>query len=671
MSMLRKMAIVALVAFVWAGFSACGGGGDNNNNNTNANTNTNSNSNDNTNSSGKATLRVLHMSYDAPAVDVYVDGTKVIDGLEYGMGSAYAELEAGSRAIKVTAKGQTDALIESTQTLETGKSYTVVAYEQAASIKPLVLGYDRAEDSTKARIRVIHAAEAPAVDIKVGKGDSQPVFGNIEKGKATEYAAVDAGDYEFVITAAGDTNEVVKFEKVALEGGKVYTVVARGTLDGNDNFDFTVRVFVDNGEGKAFVDLKAAPKVEPKKANVRVLHMSYDAPAVDIAIDGSVAISNLKYGDSSGYAKLEAGERAIKVTPTGQDSPVVIDAKATVEADKSYTILAINDLANIAPLVLADAREVNAGKAKLRVIHAANAPTVDIKVDKGDSKPVVPGLEKGKATEYLELDAGEYAFVITAAGDTAEVVKFEKVALEAGKVYTVVARGTLDANDNFDFGVRVFVDNDEGKASLDLKPMAATSKAKAMVIHASPDAPGVNLFVNDTKVNSAPLTFPNNTGYLELEAKENKIEVKADGSDAAAISATLPFDANKNYSIFAINVLASIEPLRIEDDLTAPAAGKAHLRFIHLSPDAPAVDIVVKGGPELFKNQKFKDFTAFTPVDAGKYTVEVKLTGSGTVALTLTDINLEEGKIYTVFAKGLVNGQGAQALGAEIIVNNK
>lgn len=673
MSVLRKVGIVWLVAVVMMGFWACGGGGDTNNNNNNQNTNANSNgntsANENNNSSGKATLRVLHMSYDAPAVDVYVDGTKVIDGLAYGMGSAYAEVEAGSRAIKVTETGKTEALIESTQTLESSKSYTVVAYEAAASIKPIVLGYDRAEDSTKAKIRVIHAAEAPAVDIKVGSGDSEPVFGNLAKGASTEYKSVDAGDYEFVITAAGDKAEVVKFETVKLEAGSIYTVVARGTLDGSDSFDFSVRVFVDNGDGKTFVDLKAAPKAE-MKANVRVLHMSYDAPAVDIAVDGAVAISNLAYGDSSGYAKLDAGERAIKVTPTGKDTPVVIDAKATVEANKSYTIVAINDLQNIAPLVLADAREVNAGKAKLRVIHAADAPTVDIKVNTPDSQPVIPALEKGKATEYAELDAGDYSFVITAAGDNKAVVSFEKVTLEAGKVYTVVARGTLDAGDNYDFGVRVFIDNDEGKASVDLKPMAAKPMAKAMVVHASPDAPAVNLFVDGNKVNQTPLAYPNNTGYLDLEAKEHKIEVKADGSDTAAIDATLPFDANKNYTIFAINTLANIEPLRVEDDLTAPASGKAHVRFIHLSPDAPAVDIVVKGGPELFNNQKFKDFTAFTPVDAGTYTIEVKLNGSGTVALTLTDLKLEDGKIYTVFAKGLVAGSGAQALGAEIIVNN-
>ena len=38
--------------------------------------------------------------------------------------------------------------------------------------------------------------------------------------------------------------------------------------------------------------------------------------------------------------------------------------------------------------------------------------------------------------------------------------------------------------------------------------------------------------------------------------------------------------------------------------------------------------------------------------------------------LPLPGIKLKAGKIYTVFAKGLLSGTGAQALGAQIIVNS-
>lgn len=194
-------------------------------------------------------------------------------------------------------------------------------------------------------------------------------------------------------------------------------------------------------------------------------------------------------------------------------------------------------------------------------------------------------------------------------------------------------------------------------------------KANVMVTHASPDAPGVDLLIDNAKVNSAVLTFPNSTNYLSVDAGSRNIKVNVAGTPTSVINANLTIEADKNYSIFAINQVANIEALVLEDNLASPAAGKAHVRFIHLSPDAPAVDIAVTGGPVVFPNIAFKSSTAFTPLDANTYNLEVRVAGTSTVALSLPNIKLDAGKIYTVFARGFLAGTGAQALNAQIIVN--
>lgn len=193
-------------------------------------------------------------------------------------------------------------------------------------------------------------------------------------------------------------------------------------------------------------------------------------------------------------------------------------------------------------------------------------------------------------------------------------------------------------------------------------------KANVQVVHASPDAPGVDLLVDNTVVGTN-LTFPNFTSYLEVNAGTRNIKVNVTGTSTTAIQANLNFEANKNYSVFAVNNVASIEPLVIEDNLSAPASGKAHVRFIHLSPNAPAVDITTTTGAVVFSNYSFKGYSAFTPLDAGTYNLQVRLAGTSTVVLDLPGIALANGKIYTVFAKGLVGGIGSKALGAQIIVN--
>jgi hypothetical protein len=199
--------------------------------------------------------------------------------------------------------------------------------------------------------------------------------------------------------------------------------------------------------------------------------------------------------------------------------------------------------------------------------------------------------------------------------------------------------------------------------------VAPTSKARVMTVHASPDAPGVDLLV-DGALAGTNLTYPNNTGYLELAAGAHNIKVNATGTTTTVIDANVTLTAGAAYSVFAADTLSNITPVVLTDDLSTPAAGKAHVRFVHLSPDAPAVDVAVTGGGVVFANRAFKEFTAFTPLDAGTYDLEVRVAGTTDVVLALPGIALTAGKIYTVFAKGLVNGVLAEALGAEIIVNN-
>ncbi len=203
----------------------------------------------------------------------------------------------------------------------------------------------------------------------------------------------------------------------------------------------------------------------------------------------------------------------------------------------------------------------------------------------------------------------------------------------------------------------------------DENPTPAPTYANMMVIHASPDAPGVDLLVDNVKLNNAAINFPSNTPYISVTSGNRNVKVNVAGTSTTVIDATLPLAANKNYSVFAIDSVASLDALVIEDNLTSPATGKAHVRFIHLSPDAPAVDVAVDGGAVVFGDYSYEEYSAFTPLDAGTYDLEVRVAGTSTVALDLDPITLQAGKIYTVFAKGFLGGTGAQALGAQIIVN--
>lgn len=200
-------------------------------------------------------------------------------------------------------------------------------------------------------------------------------------------------------------------------------------------------------------------------------------------------------------------------------------------------------------------------------------------------------------------------------------------------------------------------------------------QARVMVVHASPNAPAVDVRVNNT-VALSNVAFPTNSSYLAVNAGTTNIKVSPAGTMNYVIDGNVDLQANTNYSVFAVDSVSKIKAAVVADNLAAPAAGKAHVRFFHFSPNAPAVDIAVTGGPVVFSGRAFNDQatnasrSAFTPLDAGTYNLEVRLAGTNTVVLSLPNVALTAGKIYTVFAKGFVGGTGTQALGAQVIVHN-
>jgi hypothetical protein len=86
----------------------------------------------------------------------------------------------------------------------------------------------------------------------------------------------------------------------------------------------------------------------------------------------------------------------------------------------------------------------------------------------------------------------------------------------------------------------------------------APSTSKVLVTHASPDAPGVDILV-DNAVAATNLTFPNSVGYATLNSGTRNIKVNVTGTSTTALQANLNLAADKNYSIFAVNNVASIE----------------------------------------------------------------------------------------------------------------
>ncbi len=83
---------------------------------------------------------------------------------------------------------------------------------------------------------------------------------------------------------------------------------------------------------------------------------------------------------------------------------------------------------------------------------------------------------------------------------------------------------------------------------------------------------------------------------------------------------------------------------------------KAKVRFIHFSPNAPAVDITLPNGTVLFKNVPYKGVTDYIEIAPGTYTLQVRPTGTERVVLTIPNFVIRPNEEKSIYAIGLVNG---------------
>lgn len=196
--------------------------------------------------------------------------------------------------------------------------------------------------------------------------------------------------------------------------------------------------------------------------------------------------------------------------------------------------------------------------------------------------------------------------------------------------------------------------------------------ALVRVVHGSPDAPAVDVYVDGKKAVTA-LAFGKASDYQPVTAGRHDFQVYATGADPTKDKPVIDgrgtsVGADARLSIIALDKLSNIKGLLADDRTAAPASGKAKVKFIHAAPDAPSVDIAVKGGPVLFANTEFGKAYPYLEVDAKSYDLEVRAAGKSDVVLSVPGVAFTAGSVYSIYAVGLVNG--TPKLSAALFVDN-
>lgn len=175
------------------------------------------------------------------------------------------------------------------------------------------------------------------------------------------------------------------------------------------------------------------------------------------------------------------------------------------------------------------------------------------------------------------------------------------------------------------------------------------------VLHAVPDAPNVDVYANK-EIIAMNLPYGQSSKYIAVPEGNYEISVYPAGTKNTPILRNmLNIVPNSVQTVAAVDTLDTISLLAIPDSMMPSNPSKSMVRFSHLSPNAPAVDITLPDGTALFKNVSFKQLTPYIAVPPENYTLQARLAGTPTVVLTVPNVKLDPKMFNTVYAIGLVD----------------
>jgi hypothetical protein len=170
-----------------------------------------------------------------------------------------------------------------------------------------------------------------------------------------------------------------------------------------------------------------------------------DTVRLDVAVGSqrTPAGGETRYGQVTPYVNVAPGTATLELM-SGGGSSAAAEASQELVDGVSYTAVAIaKGSAGFALKVLRDGR-AKAGKARLRVVHAApELGSPDVRLG---GRTVAEAVGFRSATPYLTVDPGSYALAVARPGSD-EAIFEKRVTLTAGSASTAVLAGSAGATE--------------------------------------------------------------------------------------------------------------------------------------------------------------------------------------------------------------------------------
>lgn len=414
MSSLTRRHLLQRSALAGAGLalSACGGGG--------------SSSND------PSQLRVLNLSTDVGAIDLYTGTDRRFSGATQGTLSDSVSLDPATYTIKLRKAGGDQDLLSSDRTLAKNEYYTAVVWGRESALQLTTLPENEdasAIASGSAKIRVYNAsADLGAVDLYLTAsatelGSTTALQTGVGNGSLSGYQTLNAGSYRLRITGSGDSGDLrLDLPNMTLGSQELWTVILTAGSSG-----VLAHATLVKQRGSAV----AAPNTQ---ARLRVVASAPGQGTTSVSWAGSSVVAALGSPTLSTYQLVSAGTQALQVRLGGR---LIEDSTRTLSAGADHTLLVYGS--GQAALISDDNRlPTSSARAKLRLVNAVgDSQTLTLTVDYG---VVADGVAAGSGSTFASLTASSAARLdISELSTGNSLFTLEDAKLLASGVYTVFA----------------------------------------------------------------------------------------------------------------------------------------------------------------------------------------------------------------------------------------
>jgi hypothetical protein len=411
---------------------------------------------------GKAWLRIVHASSDAPTVDIWAGGEPLVEGLKYGDASEWLVLDPASYDVEIKAS---PSKAEDPAVYKTGP-FAVEEGDKVSAIAAGLIG--SMADASKFRVlsvreefspagsgsaiaRVVHAAaDAPTVGIDLHNDDpAAPEISKIDRFTDTAAAGfVLSSGQKLQIGVASNGARVTAFTTPELPEGAELLIVATGLVASKP------------GDANGFSLLAIGPDGSlgfiRQNPFVYALHAGPDAPPVDLYAEKTL-LTSLSFGQLGGPVQIPPGDYTIDFRAMGTDPTAApaASAKATgLEPGQEYLSIATGFLGSTGSdgfqlLSFANGFPREAADPLIRVVHGApDAPTVDIGIlnaEKVVNPVLVKAVSFGQAADPggMNMGTGTIPVGVTPAGMNDQVVASFHVPTTPTLKAFAVAAGSL------------------------------------------------------------------------------------------------------------------------------------------------------------------------------------------------------------------------------------